>query len=114
MSHYPGPPPPVPEQPEPTPLGQSGAVPYPHEVTCPKCQAKADLDGWCPQCARRRHIEIAVALLIGLPILGYGSCAFGSYPLAFGGLGLCCLGSVVGVVYLAWAITSHPKDRKLR
>lgn len=66
-------------------------------------------DGWCSNCSKRRKVVTTLMLLVGMPVMGFGSCLIGlsSEPLmvlAPVGILLLLLGPIAGLIYLFLAL----------
>lgn len=74
---------------------------YPRLTVCPTCHQELDETGFCKRCSSRRQALVGLALFVGMPVLGCGSCflATTSSPLSAVPVLLLFGGPVLGVVY---------------
>jgi len=89
---------------------------YPRINNCPKCHEILDSAGFCDRCAKNRQVLVALALLFGMPVLGWGSCFLvGIYgPLSVVPLFLCIGGPALGVAYCIYLAFSWVAKRAKR
>lgn len=46
-------------------------VPYPRTIACRWCKGAMGSQGWCADCSRRRAHNVALVLIIGMPVVAY-------------------------------------------